>query len=65
MLDYFELVKVKHSSTLIELSLDEVYPSFYREYPDIESKGIMAPTPSQAFLFVIINFFFMFVATGG
>lgn len=45
MLDYFEIVKVKHSSTLIELSLDEVYPSFYREYPDIESKGIMTPTP--------------------
>ena len=44
MLDYFDVVKIEQSSTLIELSLDEIYPSCYRDNPDIESKGFMAPT---------------------
>ena len=39
--DYFDLMKVKQGSTLIEISLDEVYPESYQCDESIESKGFM------------------------
>ena len=44
ILDYFEVVKVEQSATLIEISLDEIYPASYKCNEDIESKGFMEPT---------------------
>ena len=44
MLEYFEVVKVEESSTLIEISLDELYPVEYKNDPNIESKGFMSST---------------------
>lgn len=54
ILDYFEIVKVEQSSTLIELCLYEIYPSFYRENPNIESKGFMAPTTIIDFKIIVV-----------
>lgn len=44
ILDYFEVVKVEQSATLIEISLDELYPASYKDNDDIESKGFMDAT---------------------
>lgn len=44
ILDYFEVVKVQQSSTLIEINLDELYPASYKDNADIESKGFMDAT---------------------
>ena len=44
MLEYFEVVKVEESATLIEISLDELYPVEYKNAPNIESKGFMSST---------------------
>ena len=44
MLEYFEVVKVEESATLIEISLDELYPVEYKNDPNIESKGFMSST---------------------
>ena len=44
ILDYFEVVKVEQSATLIEISLDELYPDSYKCTDEIVSKGFMEHT---------------------
>lgn len=44
ILDYFEVVKVEQSATLIEISLDELYPDSYKCTDEIASKGFMEHT---------------------
>nr|WP_281644368.1 hypothetical protein [Bacteroides zoogleoformans] len=44
ILDYFEVVNVHQSTTLIEISLDEIYPASYRSDTDIKSKRFLDST---------------------
>ena len=44
ILDSFDVVKVEQCPTLIEISLDEIYPESYQCDESIESKGFMEPT---------------------
>lgn len=44
MLDYFEIVRVEQSSTLIDIYLDEIYYDVYKKESTIESKGFMPAT---------------------
>ena len=50
MLDYFEIVKIEQSPTLIEISLDEIYYDTYKNDARIESKGLMPATTITDFL---------------
>ena len=44
MLDYFEIIKVEQSSTVIEIYMDEKYHEAYINDKAIESKGFMPAT---------------------
>ncbi len=44
ILEYFEVVKIEQSETLIEISLDELYYEDYKNSDEIASKGFMPST---------------------
>lgn len=44
ILDYFEVVNVKQSETLIEIFLDEACPEEYKNNAEVVSKGFMEAT---------------------
>ena len=44
ILDYFDVVKIEQGTTLIEISLNKIYPESYKRDKSFENKGMESTT---------------------